>query len=69
LFDKEKQIKEKRERIKQAKGEIPRRIKLVCLKNRYGSPDWTIDYKYYPQYDFFEEQDGFTVVNEKTPWD
>jgi len=69
LFDKEKQIKEKRERIKQAKGENPRRIKLVCLKNRYGSPDWTIDYKYYPQYDFFEEQDGYTVVNEKTPWD
>ena len=69
LFDKEKQIKEKRERIKQAKGETPRKIKLVCLKNRYGSPDWTIDYNYYPQYDYFEEQDGYSVVNEKTPWD
>lgn len=70
LFDKEKQIKEKRERIKAAKGENPREIQLVCLKNRYGSPDWTIDYKYYPQYDFFEEQDpdGFTEVHEKTPW-
>lgn len=69
IFSKENKIKEKRERIKQAKGENPREIKLVCLKNRYGSPDWTIDYKYYPQYDYFEEQDGFTVVNEKTPWD
>ena len=69
IFSKENKIKEKRERIKTAKGENPREVKLVCLKNRYGSPDWTIDYKYYSQYDLFEEQDGYTVVNEKTPWD
>lgn len=68
IFSKENKIKEKRERIKTAKGENPREVKLVCLKNRYGSPDWTIDYKYYSQYDLFEEQDGYTVVNEKTPW-
>ena len=68
IFNKDNKIKEKRERIKAAKGENPRKIKLVCLKNRYGSPDWTIDYKYYPQYDWFEEQSGYTVVNEKTPW-
>ena len=69
IFTKENKIKEKRERIKAAKGETPREVKLVCLKNRYGSPDWTIDYKYYSQYDLFEEQGGYTVVNEKTPWD
>ena len=69
LFSEEKKIMQKRERIKKAKGEEPREVKLVCLKNRYGSPDWTINYKYYPKYDLFEEQDGFTVVNEKTPFD
>ena len=74
LFDKEKQIKEKRERVKAAKGENPREVKLVCLKNRYGSPDWAIEYKYYPQYDLFEEQDpawmknGMQVVDEPLPF-
>lgn len=74
LFDKEKQIKEKRERVKAAKGENPREVKLVCLKNRYGSPDWAIEYKYYPQYDLFEEQEptwlknGMQVVDEPLPF-
>lgn len=68
LFDKEKQVKEKRERIRAARGENPRQVKLVCLKNRYGRPDWAVKYKYYSQYDLFEEQDGYTVVNERTPW-
>ena len=69
LFSDEKKLKEKRERIKKAKAECPRLVKLVCLKNRYGGPDWTIDYKYYPRFDLFEEEKGFTVVDEKTPFD
>jgi replicative DNA helicase len=70
IFENEgKDIAKKRERVKQAKAADPREVKLVCLKNRYGGPDWTIDYKYYPRYDLFEEQDGFTVVSEKTPFD
>lgn len=69
VFNDEKKLKEKRERVKTAKAADPREVKLVCLKNRYGGPDWTIDYKYYPRYDLFEEQNGFTVVSEKTPFD
>ena len=66
IFQKEKAIMEKREAIKQAKAENPRMIKLVCLKNRYGRPDWTITYKYYPQYDYFVETNGYTEVNKDT---
>ena len=64
-----KDIAKKRECVKKAKAEEPRKVKLVCLKNRYGGPDWTIDFRYYPRFDLFEEEDGFTVVNEKTPFD
>ena len=66
VFQKEKAIMEKREAIKAAKAENPRMIKLVCLKNRYGRPDWTITYKYYPQYDYFIETNGYTEVNKDT---
>ena len=66
VFQKEKAIMEKREVIKKAKAENPRLIKLVCLKNRYGRPDWTITYKYYPQYDYFMETKGYTEVNKET---
>ena len=61
-----KKIAEKREAIKTAKAANPRMIKLVCLKNRYGRPDWTITYKYYPQYDYFMETKGYTEVNKET---
>ena len=64
-----KDIAKKRECVKKAKAETPRKVKLVCLKNRYGGPDWTIDFRYYPRFDLFEEEDGFTVVDEKTPFD
>ena len=66
LFSQEKKIMEKREVIKKAKADNPRMIKLVCLKNRYGRPDWTITYKYYPQYDYFVETEGYTEVNKNT---
>lgn len=64
-----KDIAKKRECVKKAKAENPRKVKLVCLKNRYGGPDWTIDYRYYPRFDLFEEEDGYTVVSDKTPFD
>jgi replicative DNA helicase len=66
IFTKDKNIMEKREAIKAAKAENPRKIRLVCLKNRYGRPDWTITYQYYPQYDYFLETDGYTEVNPDT---
>ena len=55
LFAKEKNIKEKRERVKEEKSKNPRRIELVCLKNRYGISSFSCFYKYNPQFDYFEE--------------
>ena len=66
IFAKAKDIMAKREAVKAAKAENPRKIRLVCLKNRYGRPDWTITYQYYPQFDYFKETDGYTDVNPDT---
>lgn len=63
VFSRDKDIMAKREAIKAAKAENPRHVRLVCLKNRYGRPDWTITYKYYPQFDYFVETNGYTEVN------
>ena len=62
LFEQNARITEKRERIKQAKAEMPRRVQLVCLKNRYGITDWKVDFKYYPHFDWFEEHSGTTAA-------
>jgi replicative DNA helicase len=62
LFEQNARITEKRERIKQAKAEMPRKVQLVCLKNRYGITDWKVDFKYYPQFDWFEEYSGTTAA-------
>ena len=40
--------------VHQAKVENPRKIELVCLKNRYGAPGYSCYFKYYPAYDYFE---------------
>ena len=53
LFDGEGKIKEKRKRINEAKEENPRKIKLVCLKNRYGISHYEVNFTYYPEYDLF----------------
>lgn len=50
-------VKEKRERIKEAKAENPREIELVCLKNRYGIANFTCEFNYYPASDYFEGVD------------
>lgn len=44
---------ERRERLAQAKEDIPRDIELVCLKNRYGRSRYNARFVYYPQYDYF----------------
>lgn len=72
LFDKKDKLKEKREKVKAAKLEVPRKIELVCLKNRYGKSSYSCGFNYYPQFDLFEPQsdfDGFTEINEPTPFD
>lgn len=53
IFNSDKKLKEKRERIKEAKAEIPRKIELVCLKNRYGPSSYSVAFDYYPQYDLY----------------
>ena len=56
LFDKAAtEIKAKREMIKQAKAEEPRKIELVCLKNRYGIANFSCYFDYYAAKDLFEE--------------
>lgn len=71
IFDKEGKIKEKREKIAEAKEAMPRDIELVCLKNRYGKSRYAAEFTYYPQYDFFapKEPGGFTRSYEPTPFD
>ena len=53
IFDKQNNIKERRERIKQAKSETPRKIELVSLKNRYGVSAYSCFFEYYPANDLF----------------
>lgn len=56
IFNKEGKIKEKREKIKQAKAADPRKIELVCLKNRNGKPYFSCGFTYYPKYDLFSPE-------------
>ena len=54
LFDKDRHIKEKHEMVRNAKKENPRKIQLLCLKNRYGISSYTADFLYYPANDYFK---------------
>ena len=56
VFDKANNVKERRERVKAAKAENPRRIELCCLKNRYGVSNYSCFFDYYPANDFFTER-------------
>ncbi|MBR1438746.1 MAG: hypothetical protein IJ587_09445 [Synergistaceae bacterium] len=53
MFDKEKGLKQKREAVRTAKNENPRKIELVCLKNRYGISSYRCEFLYYARYDLF----------------
>ncbi|CCK82919.1 DnaB-like helicase C-terminal domain protein [Lactobacillus equicursoris 66c] len=53
--DTKKDIAKKRELIQKAKARNPRKIKLVCLKNRYGKTNFVDYFDYYPACDLFEE--------------
>lgn len=70
IFEKEKDIVKKREKIAEAKEAMPREIELVCLKNRYGKSRYACEFTYYPQYDYFAPKiGGFTEITGATPWD
>ena len=54
IFDSQAKINEKRQKVKDAKAAIPRRIELVCLKNRFGMSSYSCMFNYYPQFDYFK---------------
>lgn len=77
LFNAPNKINEKREKVREAKAANPRRIELVCLKNRFGISSYSCLYNYYPQFDYFVadmegidlkslsnnmDQDGFSQI-------
>lgn len=56
LFNSRDKIKEKRDRIKLAKAENPRKIELICLKNRYGISNFFCEFKYWPKCDLYGQK-------------
>lgn len=54
-FNSEGKIKEKRRAIREAKAADPRKIELLCLKNRFGIASFSCYFDYYPKYDLFRE--------------
>ena len=60
---------EKKEYITEAKSQIPRKIQLVCLKNRNGVSYFEDSFEYNPQFTFFKETDDnendFCSFNQK----
>ena len=65
LFSKAEKIKDKRIKINEAKAETPRKIELVCLKNRYGISSYSCYFYYYPEYDLFKP--GRNEYEDTTP--
>lgn len=55
LFSKAENIKKKREAVREAKKATPRKIELVCLKNRYGISSYNAYFNYIPEFDLFKE--------------
>jgi replicative DNA helicase len=55
LFSKKESLTEKRKVISEAKAASPRKIELVCKKNRYGIANFSCYFDYYPAYDLFEK--------------
>lgn len=54
IFSQQNKIKEKRELVKLSKQENPRKVELVCLKNRYGISSYSCGFNYNPCYDLFK---------------
>lgn len=70
IFDSQAKINEKRQKVKEAKAAIPRRIELCCLKNRFGMSSYSCMFNYYPQFDYFMADTtaiGDTLANPDNP--
>ena len=53
IFNRNTNINEKRQKIKEAKREMPRKIELCCLKNRFGISSYSCMFDYFSKYDYF----------------
>lgn len=53
IFNTQAKLNEKRERIRKAKADNPRKVELVCLKNRFGISSYSCSFDYYPNVDWF----------------
>ena len=58
-------ISEIREKINNAKNDVPRRVQLIGLKNRNGRSYFKCNFKYYPAYNYFEEADIVPTYNNR----
>ncbi len=58
-FGKEGKLKEKRDKIREAKAANPREIELLCLKNRYGISSFSCYFDYFPANDLFRPATDF----------
>lgn len=54
LFAEEKKVQEKRKKIAEEKAKSPRKIKFVCIKNRYGISNYSCYFEYTPEFDLFK---------------
>jgi len=59
---------EAREKMNNAKNETPRRVQLIGLKNRNGRSFFKCDFKYYPQFNYFEEENNLPYKTNKNKW-
>lgn len=53
IFDSQGHIQTKREMVNAAKVADPRKVRLVCLKNRFGVSSYSVLFDYFPRYDTF----------------
>ncbi len=44
-----------REEIRKAKKENPRKVQVVCLKNRNGKSNFSVDFEFNPCFNHFTE--------------
>lgn len=58
-FTQAKGVSQKRRMIAMAKAASPRKVELVCLKNRYGIASYNCGFLYYPQFDLFTPDPQF----------
>lgn len=61
--DEKKSVIEKRDRVRECKKAVPRKVELVCLKNRFGISSFTCYFDYYPDKELFQEAEA-PIANE-----